>query len=540
MWGKEEEGKEEGMDPAVAATIAAKPSFSSNHSSSSSSISSSSTAAASSGGEELMTEELIMEENDKNDYIDEEKPLEELQLQNKFSKIKLNDLKEELKRLTSRLSDKIFLIEESKPLFEAEAKRIDDEKERIIKLVEEKFSDIRNEINIYENELYDKINKSFNENEIHDLVAYANVSSEDNRDLLSIIDTLFESTDCEQIEKYINRAKKVNSIYREVERILKHKKKYIYELKVNNEVKIRDVLEKKYELCISKDSPQTLLPPQNFQRISNEEFSWDLPSLDLREDESMALIVVNNDKEVIYKDCVAGNTKVLCLDDIDTKRAYNLRLKVGYKLCWSELSNNAIINPDTINDEKPFNNDRVIDYKWKKLPPGMDKKRLYSVQDETSYTVRNISNYICTAITTNSFPEKAVSNISFCINEMKKKGRSMFIGISQEGIDQKAENNYAQSGWYVHCFDGRLYSGYPHYYRFPGRKYLEESGDGASRLKEGSNVTMKVDTNMGMLSFKFDQKDLGIAYAGIPLDKPLYPTVILSSRGDSIQITEFF
>ena len=45
-----------------------------------------------------------------------------------------------------------------------------------------------------------------------------------------------------------------------------------------------------------------------------------------------------------------------------------------------------------------------------------------------------------------------------------------------------------------------------------------------------------MDTTKGELSFVVNDVNLGVAYDGIPLDKPLVPCVILYYQGDSVEL----
>ena len=45
-----------------------------------------------------------------------------------------------------------------------------------------------------------------------------------------------------------------------------------------------------------------------------------------------------------------------------------------------------------------------------------------------------------------------------------------------------------------------------------------------------------MDTAKGELSFVVNRVNLGVAYEGIPLDKPLVPCVILYYGGDSVEL----
>ena len=45
-----------------------------------------------------------------------------------------------------------------------------------------------------------------------------------------------------------------------------------------------------------------------------------------------------------------------------------------------------------------------------------------------------------------------------------------------------------------------------------------------------------MDTAKGDLSFTLNGVNLGVAFEGIPLDKPLVPCVILGWEGDSVEL----
>ena len=45
-----------------------------------------------------------------------------------------------------------------------------------------------------------------------------------------------------------------------------------------------------------------------------------------------------------------------------------------------------------------------------------------------------------------------------------------------------------------------------------------------------------MDTRKGELSFVLNGVNLGVAYEGIPLDKPLVPCVLFYFKGDSVEL----
>ena len=78
-----------------------------------------------------------------------------------------------------------------------------------------------------------------------------------------------------------------------------------------------------------------------------------------------------------------------------------------------------------------------------------------------------------------------------------------------------------------------MFSGPPHYYwrkeYGPRKKY-------GQYVQNGDSIGVVMDTANGELSFALNGVDLGVAYEGIPLDKPLVPCVILRFESDSVEL----
>ena len=102
-------------------------------------------------------------------------------------------------------------------------------------------------------------------------------------------------------------------------------------------------------------------------------------------------------------------------------------------------------------------------------------------------------------------------------------------------IDHNGYNNYEKCGWYFDCYDSVLYSGPPHNYNWPGKEYGPRKGNG-KYVRTGDSVGVVMDTVKGGLSFVVNGMNLGVAYEGIPLDKPLVPCVLLYFKGDSVEL----
>jgi len=93
------------------------------------------------------------------------------------------------------------------------------------------------------------------------------------------------------------------------------------------------------------------------------------------------------------------------------------------------------------------------------------------------------------------------------------------IGIATSDFDfNKASydtnNNF---GWYYYCYNGTLYSRPPHNYQ-----------NKETNLKSKKNeITVVMNMKKRSLKFIIEVEDKGDSYINIPLDKQLFPSVIL-------------
>ena len=62
---------------------------------------------------------------------------------------------------------------------------------------------------------------------------------------------------------------------------------------------------------------------------------------------------------------------------------------------------------------------------------------------------------------------------------------------------------------------------------------MKEDGE---YVHAGDSVGVVMDTTKGELSFVVNDVNFGVAFKGIPLDKPLVPCVLLGCSGDSIEL----
>ena len=112
------------------------------------------------------------------------------------------------------------------------------------------------------------------------------------------------------------------------------------------------------------------------------------------------------------------------------------------------------------------------------------------------------------------------------INILNSKLKVILVGISQDEEELNPSLNNI-NGWYFYCFNSTLYSGKPHNY-----KNKQTNLD-----KIDKDIIISFDMNKATLSFI--SKNKKESYYNIPLDKPLYPSILLYDEYDTIEINEY-
>ena len=208
---------------------------------------------------------------------------------------------------------------------------------------------------------------------------------------------------------------------------------------------------------------------------------------------------------------------------------YNFSVQAGRGNAWGKWSRTVAVDTQE-SDELPW------DCVWKECSNDADKGRKHLLDEENPRIATKIngSGYWCTIIGNTSLPPNKVTlwNIKVLKSE-NNDGKYIYIGVAPSDINQSKEDNYKKCGWYFCCYDSSLWSGPLHNYR--GKKY----GPGKEKgeyIHTGDVVGTVIDLTKGKLLFVVNGVSLGVAFDGIPLDKPLVPCVILGLKGDSIEL----
>lgn len=171
---------------------------------------------------------------------------------------------------------------------------------------------------------------------------------------------------------------------------------------------------------------------------------------------------------------------------------------------------------------------------WKKCPHVENNKR-YSVNWENhAIATKTYHNDWCTIIGNAPFQLNRVTTWYIRVLEsFRNDGSGINIGVIPFDVDQNANKNFEKCGWHFCCFDSTLWSGPPHFYRDKAYGLKKEGGQ---YVHTGDRIGVLIDTTKGELSFFLSGVNLGVAFEGIPLDKPLVHCAILYWKDDSIEL----
>ena len=162
----------------------------------------------------------------------------------------------------------------------------------------------------------------------------------------------------------------------------------------------------------------------------------------------------------------------------------------------------------------------------------------YSVNEMNPRVATKINDCgCCTVIGNIPLPLSKVT--SWSIKILKSESISMmeegiYIGVAPFGANKSEYYNYKSCGWCFHCNDSTLWSGPPHNYR--KKEYGPRKSYYGEYVHKGESVGVVMDTAKGELSFVLNGMNLGVAFKGIPLDKPLVPCAVLGKEGNSVEL----
>ena len=170
-----------------------------------------------------------------------------------------------------------------------------------------------------------------------------------------------------------------------------------------------------------------------------------------------------------------------------------------------------------------------IKYSFRECPINMKENRRYIVTGENKNIVTKIANTDSMGTICENELDKSIEEHKWKIKILKTYDKKINIGVAPIDFDIYSNKHYNSCGYYLYCYDSTLYSGPP--FNYNGKNV------NLSKIKDEIIVVMNMKKRT--LKFIINNEDKGDSYTDIPIDKPLFPAVLLYHKNDSVEITAY-
>ena len=169
-------------------------------------------------------------------------------------------------------------------------------------------------------------------------------------------------------------------------------------------------------------------------------------------------------------------------------------------------------------------------YKFRECPQNINKNYTYSLSgnDKNVLTKTGTDSIWMGTICENEL-DKSIEEHKWKIKILKTAYKYIMIGVAPIDFDINSSDHYHTCGWYLYCYDSQLHSGPPFNYQ----------GINKNLSKVNDEVVVIMNMKKRTLKFIINNEDKGDAYTDIPIDKPLFPAILLDNLNDSVEISEF-
>ena len=179
-----------------------------------------------------------------------------------------------------------------------------------------------------------------------------------------------------------------------------------------------------------------------------------------------------------------------------------------------------------LNKIKSFGNLIEYKYSFRECPNNMKENRKYIVTGKYKNILTKIGNDESMGTICENELDKSIEEHKWKIKFLKTKAKAINIGVAPIDFDILSTQQYSSCGWYLYCGNSALYSGPPFKYDFKKTNLAE--------VKDEIVVVMNMKKRT--LKFIINNEDKGDSYTDIPIDKPLFPAVLLYNKDDSVEI----
>ena len=184
---------------------------------------------------------------------------------------------------------------------------------------------------------------------------------------------------------------------------------------------------------------------------------------------------------------------------------------------------------DFLKSIKSFGQIYEYKYSFRECPENMKENRKYIVTGENKNILTKIGNKESMGTICQNELDKSIEEHKWKIKILKTKSRDINVGVAPIDFNINSTQHYSSCGWYLYCLNSTLYSG-------PPFKYSNKKSN-LSDVKD--EIVLVMNMKKRTLKFIINNEDKGDSYTDIPIDKPLFPAVLLYDKDDSVEITDF-
>ena len=230
----------------------------------------------------------------------------------------------------------------------------------------------------------------------------------------------------------------------------------------------------------------------------------------------------DNKLNLLINDCIniENNIKDINLINENIKKCNLNKNKKIHFLPEEEGINNFLEN------NKIFGKILYNNFRFKKCPININEKRKFSITGKNE----NIMTYIGGGYWNGGLCENELEKskeYKWKIKILKTQNKYIMVGVAPIDFDFNS-SAWNTCGWYFYCYNSCLYSGPPYKY----------NGKGTNLNKVKDEIIVVMNMNKRTLKFIIDNEDKGDSYTNIPIDKPIFPAVLLLTLNDSVEIME--
>ena len=166
-------------------------------------------------------------------------------------------------------------------------------------------------------------------------------------------------------------------------------------------------------------------------------------------------------------------------------------------------------------------------YKFTDCPFNIKEERKYKVtgKNKNILTKTGTEGYWMGTICENEL-DKSIEEHKWKIKILNSQNKYIMVGIAPIDFDIN-KSTYNVCGWYYYCCDSTLYSGPPHNY---------SNRNSGLNIVKNDEIIIIMNMNKRTLKFIINNEDKGDSYNNIPIDKALFPAVLLNTKNDSVEI----